>query len=52
MLAGYTVAGTHGPIVDIQPFFTCFSLFTPGGASTTETGNWRLGLTVEGFLYL
>jgi hypothetical protein len=51
VFAGYAVAGKDGPILDIDPFFTFSQLFTPGGASGTDSGSWVVGLQVGGFLY-
>jgi hypothetical protein len=55
-IAGYAVAGPHGPIVDIDPFFEWPYLFTPGttgpGSSKVQAGFFQLGLTVTGYLYL
>jgi hypothetical protein len=50
--AGYTIAGKQGPLLQLEPFFTFFSIFTPGASPTTETANWRLGLNVDGYFYL
>jgi hypothetical protein len=50
--AGYAIAGKNGPVLEIEPFFTFFSILTPQGTPTNETGSWRLGLNVQGFFYL
>jgi hypothetical protein len=49
---GYTVGGRHGPLVDIDPFFTFPGLFAPGATQKTDTSWYVAGITVAGYLYL
>jgi len=51
-LLGYALPGSQGPVADIDPFFTFPYLVLPGRPSPTNSGQWELGLTVTGFIYL
>lgn len=53
IFAGYAVKGAHGPVLDIDPFFTFPTLLTPGAAAGgTNSATYVVGLSVGGFLYL
>jgi len=52
LLLGYAVPGPHGPVLDVDPFFDFPYLFMPGRAAVTNTGQYQVGLTVRGYLYL
>jgi hypothetical protein len=52
LLLGYAVPGPHGPVLDVDPFFDFPYLFTPGRTAATNTGQYQVGLTVTGYLYL
>jgi len=50
---GYTIAGAHGPIADIDPYFTFPYLLMPlRRSSTTDANQYVVGLDVIGYLYL
>jgi hypothetical protein len=51
-LLGYAIPGSAGPVADIDPFFTFPYLVLPGRASPMNSGQWEVGFTVTGFLYL
>jgi hypothetical protein len=52
LFAGYAIAGKQGPILDIDPFLTWPTLFTPGVSNTpTMSGNYMIGISLGGFLY-
>jgi hypothetical protein len=50
--AAYTIAGKQGPLLQLEPFFTFFSILTPGSSDATHTASWRLGLNVDAYFYL
>jgi hypothetical protein len=52
LLLGYAVPGPHGPVLDVNPFFDFPYLVMPGRAAVTNTGQYQVGLTVRGYLYL
>jgi hypothetical protein len=52
LLLGYAVPGPHGPVLDVDPFFDFPYFLTPGRTTATNTGQYQLGLTVRGYLYL
>ena len=53
IFAGYAIGGKDGPVLDIDPFFNFYELFTPGNvAGATNGGAYVFGLSVGGFLYL
>ena len=52
VLVGYAVPGPHGPVLDVDPFFDFPYLVMPGRAAVTNTGQYQVGLTVRGYLYL
>ena len=52
LLFGYAVPGPHGPVLDVDPFFDFPYLVMPGRAAVTNTGQYQVGLTVRGYLYL
>jgi hypothetical protein len=49
---GYVIAGSQGPVVDIDPFFNFPYLVMPGRASPIVTGQYQVGLDLTGFFYL
>lgn len=49
---GYVIAGSHGPVVDIDPFFDFPYLVMPGRPSPIVTGQYQVGLNLTGFFYL
>jgi hypothetical protein len=49
--AGYAFPGKHGPLGDINPFFNFPYLIMPGASAVTNTGEWVVGLRLDGFLY-
>ncbi len=51
-LLGYAIPGKEGPVADIDPSFTFPYLVLPGRASPVNSGQWQVGLTVTGFIYL
>jgi hypothetical protein len=48
---GYAVAGSSGPILDIDPFFEFPYLLLPGRSKVTNAEQYILGLRVTGHLY-
>jgi hypothetical protein len=51
LFAGYAIAGKLGPIGDIDPFFTFPYLISPGVNPVTNTGEYLVGLTLNGYIY-
>jgi hypothetical protein len=52
ILAGYTIVGADGPVLDIDPYFDMPFFFTPGERSATDTKNYGGGITPSGYFYL
>ena len=52
LVLGYAVPGPHGPVLDVDPFFDFPYLVMAGRAAVTNTGQYQVGLTVRGYLYL
>ncbi|MGD0528419.1 MAG: hypothetical protein ABSE49_25005 [Polyangiaceae bacterium] len=52
IVLGYAVAGPHGPVLDVDPFFDFPYLVMPGRATVTNTQQYQVGLNVTGYLYL
>ncbi len=49
---GYAIAGTHGPVLDLGPFFTFPYLVMPGRATVTNTAQYVVGASLVGHVYL
>jgi hypothetical protein len=52
IFAGYAIAGRQGPILDIQPFFTFPYLVMPWAHPATNSGEYVVGPSLGGYLYL
>jgi hypothetical protein len=52
-IAGYAVAGPHGPVLDIDPFFVWPGLFTPGQTgNAVSSGLYDFGIEATYYFYL
>lgn len=51
-LMGFAMAGSQGPVLDVDPYFSLPYLLMPGRTQPTNSGQYVIGVDLTGYLYL